>query len=117
MCDETDEYSTFHNETHPRARKAHTCLGCDETIQPGQRYRYTSGLFDGSIYSYKHCMRCATMLDKLHERERERMRAEGYGGGLGTAIDPELNCGAIWKDPPEDVAALAFALPKDFAAA
>jgi len=33
-----------------------------------------------------------------------------YEGG----IDLHLNCGETWENPPEDVAALAFALPKDF---
>lgn len=105
MCDAADDYSTFHNERVVRARKAHRCLGCREHITVGQPCRYTSGLFEGAIYSYRHCLRCAAMIDALYARMRD-------GGEQGPiAIDPGLDCGEIWDDPPPAVALLAFLLP------
>jgi hypothetical protein len=50
------------------------------------------------------------MVEALWKRNREA--GEGW-----LAVDLNLNCGEVWRDPPEDVAALAFLLPGEDPAA
>jgi len=83
-------------ETYRKARVTHVCFGCDETIRTGDRYRYLSGVWDHKGESFKHCIRCAALLDALPS-----------GAMLG------LDCGEVWEDPPEHIAALAFWTPGD----
>ncbi len=102
MCDyEADEQCPVWDEHEHIARKAHTCSGCRESIHPGHRYRRTATLFDGSWSTWKHCLRCAAMVDALRPVLGERFTTETL----------DLNCGEVWEEPPEHVAALAFLLP------
>lgn len=39
----------FHTETHRVARKRHTCTECRGYIEPGDRYEFVSGLWDGDV--------------------------------------------------------------------
>lgn len=106
MCDAFGEPVQAWSEKWRKARKEHWCCACEETIRPGDRYHYSSGVFDNSGFSYKHCARCWTIYKAL----------VGYFHDLGdyeTCVDLELNCGEIWRYPPPEVAALAFALPGD----
>lgn len=102
MCEEADYGYASINERHPVARKEHVCCACGETIRKGNRYRTTActGGDNGFEY-YKHCLRCATMLDALNKTLPS-----------DAAIAWELNCGEDWRDTigelPEEVAALAF---------
>jgi hypothetical protein len=107
MCDAyyDEPVEVWHETTH-RARKEHRCWGCREMISPGATYQRTAIVFDGEAYARKHCMRCAKLLAALRERDPEAFNTDTL----------DLNCGEVWTDPPEDVAALAFALPGDFAA-
>lgn len=98
------------DETWRTARVEHSCVGCDrcddsrctgKSIKPGHRYRRTAVLFDGSWMTWKHCIRCAAMLDALRPRLRECFTTDTL----------DLSCGEVWDDPPEHVAALAFVLP------
>ncbi len=46
-------------ETHTRtARKSHRCGECNRTIQTGDRYEITTGLFEGEFEAYKTCRKC-----------------------------------------------------------
>lgn len=83
-----------------RARKEHCCCACGETIRPGDRYSVSSGIWDGEPDSFKHCLRCRTMINMLMEYLHE-------------PIDLELSCGETWESvfdrpPPPRVAELAF---------
>ena len=49
---------TAFSETTRKARKAHKCCDCDTTIQPGDQYVISSGIWDGEPDSYKHYMNC-----------------------------------------------------------
>ena len=40
------------------ARKQHKCCECGETIEPGGKYEYVSGCWDGSWDHYKTCEIC-----------------------------------------------------------
>ena len=109
MCDYDGEHPEFESRTWRTARKQHTCCACAETVRPGDRYHITAGRWDGQMETYKHCARCWGVCEALWK--------EG-----SSWIDFHLNCGETWEsafeeDPPAEVAALAFALPRDFAAA
>lgn len=41
-----------------KARKKHRCCECGVTINPGDRYQYSSGIWDGEPDSYKQCQTC-----------------------------------------------------------
>lgn len=41
--------------SYQRARKDHTCWLCGDTIAKGTAYFRTSGVFDGKMFSVKHC--------------------------------------------------------------
>ena len=45
------------------ARKAHKCCECKQEIKPGEKYRYSSGIWDSSPDSYKQCNTCAAIFD------------------------------------------------------
>src|SRR5215472_16445516 len=40
------------------ARKRHRCGECHRTIEPGERYRYTWLLYEGTPCQYKTCIHC-----------------------------------------------------------
>ena len=96
MCDTPDDVSDVWTEERRRARREHRCYACDETIRVGDVHRYTSSLYDGTWDSWRHCLRCAAMIEALHDRNP----------GIAVALD--LNCGEIWDDAPPEIAALAF---------
>lgn len=48
------------SRTHWRkARKQHKCCECRLPIEPGDRYQYISGVWDGRPDSFKTCAPCA----------------------------------------------------------
>lgn len=55
------------------ARKQHTCCECLGNIQPGERYNYHSGVWDGRALSFKVCPECdglrAVMDEGAYEEE------------------------------------------------
>ncbi len=106
-----DEPCSVYEVKERRARKAHRCSGCDETIRPGVKYTYVFMVHEGDSYIYKRCPRCQTIYVHLSEK----IRAEGDHDQF---CDEELNCGHEyedrWEEPtPEWLAALAFWLPGD----
>lgn len=40
------------------ARKPHRCTECGDNIEPGERYEYFYGKFDGERFSYHTCVPC-----------------------------------------------------------
>ncbi len=40
------------------ARIAHLCCECDQTINQGEQYAFTSGVWDGEPASFKTCQNC-----------------------------------------------------------
>jgi len=44
-----------------KARKAHRCEECWQTIQPGEAYLRNSGVFEGEPYSYPLCQKCEAL--------------------------------------------------------
>lgn len=102
MCDEAyDETCPVWDEQHRVARKQHKCSGCGETIEPGHRYMRTAALWEQAWHTWKHCQRCAAIVEALKPKLGECFTTETL----------DLNCGEVWEDPPDEVAALAFVLP------
>lgn len=58
---DVDEAPSVFSETVRTARKPHKCEECRETIQPGSKYLYESGCWDGSWSSFSTCARCANV--------------------------------------------------------
>lgn len=104
MCESADLDYAHIDENHRRARIEHQCYACRDVIRKGDVYRVTRAIFqDGSDHQYehyKHCLRCAKMLDAVRKKRPDDAIAWG------------LDCGEDWKDTigelPEEVAALAF---------
>ncbi len=97
MCDD-DITSKNLQRRYLVARKPHACYACGEAITAGSRYHFDVEICDGSLQSFKHCVRCWKMVEAL------------WRTGIHW-VDFSLACGEIWDDPPPEVAALAFALP------
>lgn len=45
------------------ARKQHKCCECRQEIKPGERYRYSFGIWDSKPETYKQCLTCARIMD------------------------------------------------------
>lgn len=99
MCDYDYEPTDVQVFEWIRARKPRPCCACQETIVPGQHYHRCKYLYDGEWSSYDHCGRCFRIVQSLWKTTD------------GSAIEMGLDCGEVWETPPDDVAALAFALP------
>ncbi|MHC1701784.1 MAG: hypothetical protein AB9900_12585 [Humidesulfovibrio sp.] len=75
------------------ARKAHKCGECRETIQPGEQYRYESGIWDGEPASFKTCLDCLDLRNQFccqgweYGRVREMIREEIDECGGGVPLD------------------------------
>lgn len=48
-----------------RARKAHRCSACEETIPRGHVYSYTFGVWDGNPDAIKRCLKCEAIYEHL----------------------------------------------------
>jgi hypothetical protein len=113
MSCNTDGYSNdVETESYHKARKEHVCCACGETIRKGDRYRKTFVVFEGDVDTYKHCLRCATLMDAISKRIRDGER------NYEEAVAWELDCGHTWQEnfdeePPEEIARLAFLTPDE----
>ena len=58
---EPDYGPEFFSATEPKARKAHACGECGRQIQPGERYEYVCGKWDGDMLTYKTCVDCLSI--------------------------------------------------------
>lgn len=94
MCD-VDGDCDLQQSTTITARKPHVCYACRETIEPRERYVRTTQIAEGTASSYHHCLRCWAMLEVLWTKTE-------------SAVEWDLNCGEVWRDPPPEVARLAF---------
>ncbi len=54
MCELPQAFQTKQR----RARKEHKCCECGQTINKGDLYQYSSGIWDGEPSSYKQCFSC-----------------------------------------------------------
>lgn len=98
-----DDQADVYREPRVRARKAHCCSACRETIEPGHFYHRVSMVWDGTARSWKRCLRCQAIHVHLREVDTD---PDGWP-------DEALACGHSYEDvhrepPPPEIAALAF---------
>lgn len=108
MSRECDGPVQVYDEQLRKARKEHKCDACEERIRAGDTYNYSTIIYDGSVEHIKRCLRC----QKIHLHLRDVSSTDDDY----LWPDERLNCGeeytSHWgKPPPDDIAALAFALP------
>lgn len=67
VCIDMDygESNEFHAACMRTARKGHSCCECNRTIEPGERYEYAAGKYDGHFFAEKTCAECAAIRDAL----------------------------------------------------
>lgn len=104
-----ETYEVYH-ETERRAAKEHRCAACKETIPIGHRYARVFIVYEG-MESIARCLRC----QRIHEHLRTLPDPDDWEQDRMWP-DERLNCGEDYrehwgKEPPPDIAALAFALP------
>lgn len=107
MSSYCDERADVYDETWRRAIKPHTCHACHRTIAKGERYARIFIAYDRTGSSTIRCVGCQTI--HLH------LRTLGDGEMWP---DERLNCGEEYaehwgREPPELIAALAFATPDE----
>jgi hypothetical protein len=99
-----DDHNTVYDENLVKARKAHQCGACKESILPGHIYVRVGIVFDGSASSVKRCLRC----QKLHEHLRTKCATSGDDVWPAEELDCGLSYEGEWGELPEEIAVLAF---------
>lgn len=69
MCFYYEDSPEFVQDSTPKSRKLRKCDCCYGPIHVGEYYRYTSGKFDGSFFTYACCRRCQFDLSKIAAHE------------------------------------------------
>lgn len=105
MCFEYDGHIEFQDHRVVTARKEHKCGECRMIIAKGEKYAYTSGLYDGGFSVDKVCRRCEYDRNRVVEHEL----AEGCDWSDAWPPFGQLNQ-ALWdsdlgQTKPEDVPA------------
>jgi hypothetical protein len=91
-CNDYDAPSCV-REVIRRARRPHTCCECGDTIEPGQRYEYVSGVWDGHPDWHHTCLVCVAI--------REHYCPHGWLiGGLAEQIEECL--GFDYREVPDE---------------
>ena len=76
--------TSFWNEKQPTAKKSHVCCECGEVIEPGQKYQYECGQWDGDFAAYKTCLDCLSV--------RQAFFCDGYAfGGMWGYVADHIN--------------------------
>jgi len=65
---DTEPYDCF-TQSKPRARKPHQCYECGRTIQKGEIYQKTTGIFQGDPFTHKQCAGCTSLRERIIEME------------------------------------------------
>ncbi len=63
-CVYVDTYGeppSFFKEELRRARKVHICIECQREIQPGEKYEYAVGVWEGQFDQIKTCSDCLSI--------------------------------------------------------
>jgi hypothetical protein len=75
MC--TAELPSISEELHPKARVEHRCCECGRIIKKGEVYQKIKGCWDDEWQTYKTCLQCERLRDKLCD-PHEGPAAFGY---------------------------------------
>lgn len=115
MSVEVDEdgFCEVYAESERTARKPTKCDACAAPIAVGEKYAYVFIVFEGDRSQVRRCARCQVIHKHLREVCHQNER---FGDGVARYPDEELKCGDDYRDlwgvdPPQEIAALAFALP------
>jgi hypothetical protein len=117
-ADGCEPYSVY-NEHQRRARKDHRCSACQAVvIRRGDLYKDIRTVFEGEAETIKRCARCEALYQHLKGLgQRTVTRADGSTYQVTHFVPAEkLDCGNSYqdeweRDPPPEIAALAFWLP------
>lgn len=97
-----------------KARVRHRCCECDRFIEPGARYEYCSGVWDGRAFSYHTCIACSDARDLLTQWAESNHACDciEMGGLVNAALEVSLYIGSSrtllqssWLDEAGDAAA------------
>lgn len=91
MC----EFAEVCNTVFRKARKHHKCVECGNPIEVGERYAYSSGIFDHEPFSQKECSSCHELLGYLWALPN----VECIDYGLEEFL---IECGHLEYDDSED---------------
>lgn len=80
MLDDGEGWTLFREEKR-RAVKDHRCYECDRTITKGERYSYSTGLFEGYWSTHRLCAHCD---------QASRWLGVACGGFLYGAVEMDL---------------------------
>ena len=69
MCFYYDEYAELYREKEVKAKKEHKCSECYKTIVRGQNYQYVFGVYQGDAFTFKICLPCQALRQKIHDTE------------------------------------------------
>lgn len=78
VIDSGDGYWQLYSNSWPVAKKQHKCCECGSDIDPGEKYRRISGLWEGEFLTYKQCEICADIFDETNNE-----LGSWYSLGLG----------------------------------
>lgn len=90
FVDNDYEGPSFHTVKMIKSRKKHKCCECKRTIEKGEEYEKTSGMWDGRFDEFKTCSDCISL--------RKEFFTSGY------------YFGRIWDDFEEHVDAVDAAI-------
>lgn len=62
---DTDTLAEFHSEKIQIARKQHKCCECGDIINPGEKYEYVCGCWEGDFSVYKTCEDCQNIRNEF----------------------------------------------------
>lgn len=71
--------SAFKTETRV-ARKHHLCCECEIIISVGDRYQYSSGIWDGEPADYKQCINCSELMVSATKSSESPYDSPCFGG-------------------------------------
>ena len=99
-----------------KSRKIHKCDGCFAEIKSGDKYRYTSGIWDEPD-SFKHCLNCANVLDNFELMDATLDYCDGpslSSGGVIVFFEGFVHSGWSGLVAAEEIAKL-FNVPIEWA--
>ena len=91
------ESPAAYREIVRKARKPHKCCDCKGQIQPGERYTYISGIWDGDPSNFHRCQDCTHLrCEIVKETEEECMPLDGLLGWLREYSDGIHSVDSSW---------------------
>lgn len=77
MCYCDYDPADVYRKSNPIARKRHRCWECSGYIEPGEKYEYVFGVWEGHGEVIKTCHRCTALRDFVMEKSPCKCWAHG----------------------------------------